>query len=277
MKKRHTYNKNVRVEEKEKIEKNKYKLKYLLVFVLLIAIIILLGISPLFNISRINVFGVKYYNDEDIIKASEIVEGVNGFKNIGGDLKNFFFLRYGQAEADILNKYPYIKDAVVKYNLPNKVTIHIKEREPYVLIPYIGAYLVVDRDGYVLETINDKEKYSIPFIKGLKFTNYEIGQVLEIENIKHFEKLLILIDALTEEEKNDNFKLMNCIDTIDIGDINNIYMFIDSRLVVNIGDLHKLNYRIRALKQIFFKNIGRDEKGMLDFTAGDYPVFIPAE
>jgi cell division protein FtsQ len=277
MRKNHTYSKKNKVEEKEKIEKNKYKQRYLPVFLLLIAIIILLGISPLFNISKINVFGVNYYSDEDIIKVSGIVEGVNGFKNVGGGLKNFFFLRYGQAETDILNKCPYIKDVVVKYNLPNKVAIHIKEREPYVIIPYIGAYLVLDGYGHVLETVDDREKYSIPFIKGLKFTNYEIGQALEIENNRNFEKLLILIDALTEEEKNDNFKLIDNIDIIDVSDINNIHMFIDSRLVVNIGDLYELNYRIRALKQIINKNIGEDEKGMLDFTAGDYPVFIPAE
>ncbi|HHY24954.1 MAG TPA: hypothetical protein GX527_12130 [Clostridiaceae bacterium] len=53
MKKSYTYNKDVKVEEKRKIEKNKYKQRYLPVFLLLIAIIILLGISPLFNISKI--------------------------------------------------------------------------------------------------------------------------------------------------------------------------------------------------------------------------------
>jgi cell division septal protein FtsQ len=91
MRKNHTYSKKNKVEEKEKIEKNKYKQRYLPVFLLLIAIIILLGISPLFNISKINVFGVNYYSDEDIIKVSGIVEGVNGFKMLEVDLKTSFF------------------------------------------------------------------------------------------------------------------------------------------------------------------------------------------
>jgi len=275
MKENYTYDKNIKTKGKRKINKN--KLKCVLVFILFIAAIVLLGLSPLFNISGIDAYGIEYCSDKDIIEASGIIKGVNGFKNIGGSPRNFFLLRYGQAESDILNKCPYVKDIIVKYNLPNKVSIHIQERKPFVLIPYIGAYLVVDREGYVLETVDNKEKHSIPFTKGVKFANYEIGHALDIENMKHFEKLIILIDALTEEEKNDNFKLMDNIDTIDIGDINNVYIFIDSRLVVNIGDLYKLNYRIKTLKQIFYKNISRDEKGMLDFTTGDNPVFIPSD
>lgn len=151
------------------------------------------------------------------------------------------------------------------------------ERKPFVLIPYIGTFLVVDREGFVLETIDSKEKVSLPYVKGIKFSNYEIGQAVKIENIEYFEKLIILLDALTEEEKDDKFKLIDNIDTIDISDVNNIYMLIDSRLVVNIGDTFNLNYRIRTLKQILYKYIGNDETGMLDFTTGDYPVFIPSD
>ncbi|NSW90510.1 MAG: FtsQ-type POTRA domain-containing protein [Firmicutes bacterium] len=275
MKDSYMYEKKTKIKEKRK--RKKKKLKYIMIFVLLVTAMVLLGMSSIFNISRIHVSGVKYCTDEDVITASGIIKGTNGFKSIGGNLRNFLFLRYGQAEANILNKCPYIKNVTVKYILPDKVLIHVEEREPFVLIPYIGAFLLIDREGYVLKTVDYKEKFSLPLAKGVKFTNYEIGQALKIENKENFDKLIILIDTLTEEEKNDNFKLMDYIDTIDVSDINNIYLFVDSRLVVNYGDLYDLNYRIRAFKQIFYKNINKKEKGMLDFTVGDYPVFIPED
>ena len=37
----------------------------------------------MFNISSIQVTGVKYCNGEDVIKASGVIKGTNGFKNIG--------------------------------------------------------------------------------------------------------------------------------------------------------------------------------------------------
>ena len=52
-------------------------------------------------------------------------------------------------------------------------------------------------------------------------------------------------------------------------------MFVDSRLVANYGDLYDISYRIKMSKQIIQKNIDKNEKGILDFTKGDYPVFIP--
>jgi cell division protein FtsQ len=253
-------------------QKNK---KILAISILLGISFFLLCLSPVFNISKIKVVGASHYNDKEIIKISGIFEGVNGFKNIGGNIRNFLSLRYGQAETSIINKCSYIKDVEVRYNFLNKVTIHIKERSPYMLVPYIGAYLIVDRYGYVLETIGEKDKHIIPFVKGLKFIGYEIGQTLEIENQDSFKKLIVLLDALTEEEKNDNFKLEDNVSVIDISDIENVHLLIDSRIIVNLGDLYDLDYRIRALKQIININIGKEEKGILDFTISEYPIFKP--
>lgn len=260
---------------KKRQARRKKALKIIIFIVMLSSILVLFCMSPLFDISQIQVEGAEHCKEENIINASGISIGQNGFRYIGGNFRNFIFLRYGQAELNILNSFPYIKDAVVRYILPNKVLISIEEREPYALVPYIGAFLLIDREGYVLEVTGEKEKFDMPYVKGLRFNNYEIGKALQITNKANFNKLIILIDALTEEEKNDNFKLMNYIDTIDVGDVNNIYLYIDSRLIVNYGDLQDINYRIKILKNIFHKSLTKEDRGLIDFTVGDNPVFIP--
>jgi len=263
---------------KNKVNKKKIKsvFKFIIIAALFCGGITLLILSPLFNISTIQVSGNQYYKSEDIIAASALTVGANGFKNINGSFKSLISLRFSNSELNIINKLPYIKDAKVKYLPPNKVLIEVKERNPIALVPYTEVMLVIDREAYVLEVTNsESEENSLPVAKGLEFDNYQVGQTLKIENIKNFEKLIILLDALTEEEKSDNFKILNYITMIDISDIENVYIFVDSRLLVNYGDLSNLNYKIRAFKQIFFKNINLDEKGILDFTKGEYPVFIP--
>mgnify|MGYP000949124890 CR=1 FL=1 len=259
----------------DNIKKRKRKLEFILTSFLFIIVLVLFVMSPIFNVSNVSVYGNNHYTAQEIVKASEVVTGVNGFTDIGGTYKHYISLRYGQAEKKIIGKCPYIEEVSVKYSVPSKVIIQVKERNPIVLIPYLGSYLLVDRNGYVVDIINSDNKFNLPNIKGIKFKEYEIGHCLKIENKESFEELIILIDTLTEEDKSDTFKIAEIIDTIDISDSNNIYFFIDSRLVVNIGGLDELNYKIKSLKQIYFKNISKEEKGFLDFTAGEHPVFIP--
>lgn len=258
-----------------KEKKNRKKLEIILVLFLSIVVLVMFMMSPIFNISEFIVHGNSRYTTQEIIGASRVSSGINGFKNIGGNYKHHISLRYGQAEKNLTQKYPYIKEAIVRYSIPDTVIIEITEREPLMLVPYLGTYLIVDRDGYVVETSGDKEKYNLPEVKGLKFTKYEIGQPLIFENKKIFNEVTFLIDTLTKEDKNDNFKIAVLIDRIDMSDEKNIHFLIDSRLVVNIGDVGQLDYKIKSLKQIFYKSLGESEKGFLDFATGDYPVFIP--
>jgi len=254
----------------------KKKLEFILILFLSIIVLILFIMSPIFNVSEVIIYGNNHYTTQEIAQASGVLTGVNGFKSIGGNYKHYISLSYGQAEKNIILRCPYIKEVSVRYSIPDNVIIQVVERNPIILLPYLGTFLLTDKDGCVVETIDDVEKSNLPQIKGIKFKGYEIGQPLKIENKESFKELIFLIDTLTQEDKNDNFKIVEIIDTIDISDSNNIYLFIDSRLVVNVGSLDELNYKMKSLKQIFFKNIGEEEKGFLDYTAGDYPVFIPS-
>jgi len=265
----------VRSTQNKKLKNKRAKIEFILVLLLSFTVLIMFIMSPIFNISEVIVNNSNHYSSDEIIKASGISTGINGFKNIGGNYKHYILFRYGQAEENIISSLPYIKDVVVKYIIPNKVVINIEEREPIIIIPYLGTYLLTDRYGYVVETVSNPEEYIMPEIKGLKFSGYEIGQPLDIVNDKNFEDLILLIDTLTKVDKSDNFKITELINSIDISDKNNIHITIDLRLVVNVGSIEQIDYKVKSLKQIFFKGIGKDEKGFLDFATGPYPVFIP--
>jgi cell division protein FtsQ len=50
---------------------------------------------------------------------------------------------------------------------------------------------------------------------------------------------------------------------------------LDSRILVNLGDLQDLDYRMAFLKEILLEKLNKNDKGTLNFTTGESPEFIP--
>jgi cell division protein FtsQ len=256
--------------------KNIYKwLKSILIFALFTAILVLVGLSPAFNIKSIEVSGNKHYDSQDIVDVTDITIGSNGFRTIGSSLFNILTLRYGNAEKLILKARPYVKEVKVKFLPPSKVKIDLIERNPVAVVPYYGTGLIIDNEGYILGTEPAEERSGLPIIVGLKFENFELGQPIKLDDQLCLTQAFSVIKAVSESDKDDNFKIGELIESIDVSDENKVCLFIDSRIVVNLGNLKDLDYRIRLLKQLFLKNIKEEDKGLLDFTTGENVVFIP--
>ncbi|MCR4434520.1 MAG: FtsQ-type POTRA domain-containing protein [Clostridiales bacterium] len=250
-------------------------LKFLLAIIAFLSALILLALSPLFNINRIDVEGNQHYKSEDIASAANIVIGSNGFKTIGNDVKSLLLLRDGKAEKNILDSHPYIKEVKVKFNLPDKILISIWERTPVCLVPYHGTYLILDREGYVLDASDNVDKNGLPQVKGFKFDRYELGKELKVDNPDKFDALFKVIDTVESSDKESSFKMAGIINYIDVSDLSKVYLLLDSRIMVNLGGLDDLNYKVTFLKQIYQMNLKKSDKGLLDFTMGKNPRFMP--
>jgi cell division protein FtsQ len=250
-------------------------LKSILIFVLLAVTFVLVALSPLFNINSIEVSGNKHYENQDIIDATDIITGSNGFKTIGDSLFDVLTLRYGNAEKQILENRPYVKNVKVKYLPPTKVRIELVERSPIALVPYFGTGLIIDDEGYILDTETDADSSDLIVIKGLKIEDFELGQPIKADNLQCLAQAFSVIKAVNESDSDDDFKIGGLIESIDASDGSKVCLFVDSRIVVNLGNLKDLEYRIRLLKQLLLKNIKQDDRGLLDFTTGENVIFIP--
>jgi cell division protein FtsQ len=275
----HTYNTNRRV-KKRKVKRKIRWIKFIIMVLLFISALVLIGMTPLFNITSIEIKNNQHYKRDDIIGIADVNLNTNGFARVGHNIVDILTLRYGNAEQKILESCPYIKSVTVKYSIPNKVKIYTIERKPLAIIPYHGAGILIDNDGYVLETITEPKKYKIPLLKGFKFGDYKVGQVLQISNTEVYNSVYRLISALNEVDSGADFKIFPLIKFIDAGDPDKVYLGIDSRIVVSLGNLNDLvsdsqdlTYKVKLLKQIFRTNIKPQDKGFLDFTIGKDPVF----
>ncbi|MCX7843591.1 MAG: FtsQ-type POTRA domain-containing protein [Clostridia bacterium] len=274
-----------------KAQKKKFRralnwIKFILTVVLAVSAIAALFFSPLFDIKHITMTESKHYSREQILEATSLSAGTNGFvsliKNAGGitNALRLLSFRHALAEDAILNGFPYVKTAAVRFNPPNAVKIDITEREAVALVPYMGSNLIVDADGYVLDINHKAQAEPLPVIKGLAFEGYKMGQALKLDNPEAFASAKTLMNTIKDADEADKQKLWGLVNSIDASSPDATYMNVDSRIMVNLGNITGLSYdsllyRIRFFKQIFIKNLKKDDKGLVNFTMGENPKFIP--
>lgn len=262
---------------KEKIRRKKRLrfFKNLFICLMFFIVLIFIALSPIFNISKIDVKSSTHYNENQIISALRINVGLNAFKAFGKEFYNIPSLRYKDCENILLSNFPYLKEAKVKLILPTVIKVETVERIPVAIANYGGTNLIIDEAGYVLETIVDIEKVQLPLIKGLDIKNFGLGKAIITNNIEGLTSSIKIIKKIPSNEENEKNKQNFIIKAIDISDSRKVYLDIDSRIKVNFGESKDIDYKIEYLKQILQKGIKKEDKGVIDFTTGNNPNFIP--
>jgi cell division protein FtsQ len=255
-------------------------IRFLLLTVLSVATLLLLALSQLFNISGIEVSGNNHYNDNEIIEVTNLIMGNNWFRTNGLDVKSILLFRSIQAEQSIKENCHYVKNVAVKLSIPKEVKITVTEREPFVISPYADTNLLIDVEGYILDSKKEVSSYSLLSIQGLGLDNCEFGHALNAEDKKKFDIFKMVIEEIN---KLDNDKVYDSskaifkhLNYVDVADWDNVGIMLDSRIRVNLGNYKKIgSYRLSFLREVFFNKLGETDKGYLDFTTGDTPSFIP--
>jgi len=237
-------------------------------------ILLIILYAPIFNISAITVSGSTKYSAEEIKQRSGLVPGENGFRKLKLTPESILELRLVDSETKI-NQLPYIKSSRVRLRFPDRVEITVTERKAEAFIKYLDSYLIVDREGFVLEVMAERPEKIYKEIKGIEFAKYSIGGQLEAQDIGIVKLAVSIIDAIKSSDSNDTFKLYDVMDWVDIIDSNNAMLSLDGRILVQLNPAAKLQYTIDFTKEIFFKKLNSKETGRILFPEGQNPNFIP--
>lgn len=251
--------------------------KVIVTIIMLCIITGMFAMTSVFNIDEIQVTGIKYYQESEIIDLSGINKGINGFRTLLNNPGGFLTFRYINSEEKIMEQCSYIKTVTVKYCIPEKVLIDVIERTPMGIIPYMDTGLLMDNEGFIIDviTVNDANMVNMPVIKGVEFEYFEVGQALMTKNSEGMNNAVLILEMISELDNESDIKIRNLINYIDVSDDDNIYLLIDSRIIVNIGDASDLRYRVSSMKHIFLNNIKKGDEGFLDYTVGENPIFTP--
>ncbi|MFO7819707.1 MAG: FtsQ-type POTRA domain-containing protein [Halanaerobacter sp.] len=127
----------------------KSKLVILLLLLSIIGIVSFLN-SNYFKVEKVHIRGNELLSDKYILKLCELEEEINIFNVQQEEL------------ANRLVDLPQVKGAVVQRNLPREIVIKIQERAPVAVISDNSSYLIIDKEGWILDTLNTIENIRLP-------------------------------------------------------------------------------------------------------------------
>lgn len=229
--------------------KKKRKKIFRTVKILLLIGIILGGtiyflLSPIFNITQINVSGNSKISSEEIISLSGIQKNENTFKINKKTVK------------DKIRENPYIDTISIKRTLPDSITIYVTERVATYRINTANTYMLISNQGYMLE-ITDEEN-NLPIITGIQTADEEIkeGNRLCVEDLEKLEDVL----KISESAKTND--IYNLITEIDISEKDNYKLIIPSeKKIIHLGDTSRLPVKMGYIISIMEKE--KDEGEIL--------------
>lgn len=258
-----------------KLKRKKKRTKKRFVTILVIAVTLFVFNLLFFRIKVIEVKGSKNVSDDKIIKCSGVNKGNVMFFVLYGDLSKALSFRSGEIEDRIRENCPEIDSVSANIKFPNKLVINVKERVPIGYVANANTVLLVDKESIVIDILDKTDALGFPVMKGVSFTNSKVGEKIKIKDDERFLAFRNIVMSIESADENNNMvSLMKRLKTVDVGDINKIFMNLGDGLTVNLGDRNELGYKVNLL-QGMLGQIKHGEKGTVDFALGKDPVFIP--
>jgi len=214
-------------------------IKWTILLSALIAAFIYFMMSPLFNLSEIQIQNNEKISTDTIISLSRLTIGDNIYKT-----------SINKIEKNI-KQNAYIESVEVKRKLPNVIQINVKERKTTYNLEYANSFVYINNQGYILDILENK--LEVPIIEGYTTSgeNMIVGNRLNDEDL---EKLGTVLKIMESSSVND---ISNLITKINISDKQNYIIFLEGeKKTVYLGDASNLSTRMLYLKAILSEELG---------------------
>ena len=239
-------------------------------------IIILIGVTIVAGIGSIkvarklcSVSEIKVLGDSVNYKVAELSEIKIG--------ECMFDISTASVAKTISQNNPYINARVTKKWL-STINISVSLRKAYAAVEYRDGYVLIDKDGLVLEFISradmSTDKYDVFTVIGLETVGYQKGELIGDRTLsKHIDDLMIICQAVKSTGMNG--KILK----IDISNSNVITLITKDRLNVIFGNAEnaesKLNYIAKFSKDYADKIKLEDYTLKVDGTAFNDYSYVP--
>ncbi len=232
-------------EKEKKIQRRNKKIKlFLKIFIFLILIVgtIIFAItSPIFNIKEIKVLNNSQVSSETIISLSELKPEENIFKF------------YSKSISNKIKENPYIENVKLHRKIPNIVEIEVEERIPTYNIDYMGKFVYINNQGYLLE-ISENSK-GLPIIYGISTNEEEIelGKRLNNDDLESLQDIIKIINSTNENG------LEGKVISIDISNKSDYIIYIEEEgKKVHLGDTSNLSNKMLYVIAIIEQEKGKE-------------------
>lgn len=244
-------------EKNELIVKRRKKIRrkrIILFTIVLICVLITLCLKlPLFNIKNIEVENNSIISSDEIIKQSGIVKGVNIFM---ASLKSY---------KENVKQNPYVMEVNIHKKFPDTISINVEERKAAFYAQSGNKYIVLDKNGVVLEKKDNLKGMKLIRLDGSNVDNAEIGKVIKCDDTRKLKSIALFTDAVFKNKK------LN-LTAVDISDSLNLKAYINNMCII-LGTPEELGEKLNKAINIVAQQNLKDKKGYVDVSFNGNPVY----
>lgn len=209
-----------------------------LIVTVVLIVCVVLSLTVLFKTQNYEISGNTKYEESEIIKTCGITKK-----------ENIFLANKNVAEKRLVKNYPYIEEADVSFNIPDTITIDIKEAVPAYIVKISDQNLLVcSSKGRILEKATSKKGYDLPMFVGSDKASGDVGDYVAYED----EKTLDIINSVVTVFTDNGYTGITEIDATDTANITFTY---DDRIKVKLGLPEDISYKVRTAMTIIIEKL----------------------
>lgn len=248
------------MDRRKKRRHGRYILHYILIAAFVLSVGAALSLTVFFKIEKVEVAGNTKYPPQEIIAASGIQPGQNLFR-VHGD----------QVSEKLTQQFAYIESVKVEYRLPPRVVLKITQATPLgALESGEGEYILISREGKVLEKNTGEPEGRYPLVKGVDVGEAQVGSTLGAEAKERLRMLTYLVDALESTGFPD-------VTEVDLTDRLNMQIVYQDRLLIQLGSEGDLEYKLQFVTYALENSVEDGFEGVLDASIPKELHILPKE
>ena len=202
------------------------------------------------------------YSREDVVRLASVGLGESIF----------------QVDADRIesrvNATGKLKVNDVRLRYPDTVRISVEQRSRDAMVLHMGKIRVLDREGYVVESLDQVPNEDIIYVSGMRVQGYALGEIIRAD-----EKQLAAYQAVISSIRSQSASLY--VSELDLSDPQNMRVISRNGITVELGDMQNMQDKIAWMKGAVADLERRGEAGgTLDVRSGtkaDYRAPVAAD
>ncbi len=228
--------------------KKSHKLRATLILTLIAIIALAVCEIAFCRVKVIKVNGVTQYDTNEVIASTGVAEG-----------QNLLLVNAKSIEENLYSLYPYVEKIKLRRIFPTTAEISITEATVRYSIAYNGGYVYISQYGKLLDNRTEQEANSILLVGGEITDNDGYLKFNDEYQQQAYEEINTCLNERGDE--------ISKITRIDISDVYNIKLLYDGRVLMNIGGISDLRYKLNfGLQIVMGSGISDTEYGTLDLT-----------
>ncbi len=235
-------------DEEVSSQKKPIKIKGILILTVIFIAALVVCAFVFCRVKVIKLSGVTQYETSEVLAQTGVEEG-----------QSLFFVSESKIESNLLSLYPYVERITLKKTIPSTVEITIEEASIRFSIDYGGSYVYLSQNGKILDN-QATQAYGSILLTGGEFTD-EDGYIKFADEYQQsaFKEICTCLNERGDE--------VNRITKLDISDVYNITLLYDGRVLMNIGGVSDLRYKLNfGLQIVMGSGISDTEYGTLDLS-----------